>query len=190
MMIRAFVALILPDEVCDQLAGLQAELPAGRIVPRENLHVTLAFIGRQPEPLLAELDLTLAAIAAPALSLRIEGVGGFGPGPRPRSIHAVLRPDPALDGLRRKVENAARGLGIALPARRFVPHVTLARPRAGRVDPPRLERALAAAMDFRLGPFTVHAFALYQSLPGREGPVYEVLASYPLGRDGAAPIPC
>lgn len=180
-MIRAFVALPLPDEVCAQLETLQAVLPDGRMVSPENLHVTLAFLDRQPDALLHELDLELAAIAAPALKLTLDGVGAFGVQP-PRNAHAVVRPDPALDALRRKIEGAARGLGIVLPARRFVPHVTLVRYGSGWVDIPRLERALAEAMVFRAGPFQVGEFVLYESVLGRDGPVYEPLARYPLGR--------
>lgn len=47
---RLFCALRLPDETVEQLVAWQRELPPGRfrVVPRENLHVTLAFIGSLP----------------------------------------------------------------------------------------------------------------------------------------------
>ncbi|MFL5963394.1 MAG: RNA 2',3'-cyclic phosphodiesterase [Gaiellaceae bacterium] len=47
--LRLFCALQLPDETIDDLAAWQeVNLRGGRIVPRENLHVTLAFLGSRP----------------------------------------------------------------------------------------------------------------------------------------------
>src|SRR4029079_7467451 len=53
--IRLFCALTLDDETLDRLVAWQASLPAGnaRVVPRANLHLTLAFLGHRPA---AELD--------------------------------------------------------------------------------------------------------------------------------------
>jgi len=66
---RLFCALRLPDPALDVLSEWQqAEIRAGRPVPREHLHVTLAFLGHRP---VAELESILgalrdsAAIAAP-----------------------------------------------------------------------------------------------------------------------------
>jgi 2'-5' RNA ligase len=44
---RLFCALQLPDEAVERLVAWQRELPPGafRLVPPENLHVTLAFLG-------------------------------------------------------------------------------------------------------------------------------------------------
>ena len=47
--LRLFCALRLPGEVVETLVRWQHEqLSGGRIVPRENLHVTLAFLGSRP----------------------------------------------------------------------------------------------------------------------------------------------
>jgi 2'-5' RNA ligase len=62
--IRLFCALRLPDDVVDELAAWQhAELRGGRVVPRENLHVTLAFLGHRPT---ADLEPVVAALRAAA----------------------------------------------------------------------------------------------------------------------------
>ena len=45
---RAFLALDLPQETRDALIRVQADLPVGRPVPCENLHLTLAFLDEQP----------------------------------------------------------------------------------------------------------------------------------------------
>ena len=67
---RLFLALRLPDDALDEIVAWQAPAFAGadvRIVPREHLHATLAFLGSRPADELPEcpidMDITLAAPA-------------------------------------------------------------------------------------------------------------------------------
>lgn len=178
-MIRAFVAIPLPDEVRAQLAALSLMLPLPRRVAPENMHLTLAFLGELPEPEVEEAHRAFEDIAAPRFMLALRGVGVFGGG-RPRVVHAGTVPEPALDRLHAKVAGAMRRAGLEPEARRFVPHVTLARLKPGEADPVRLEHALLDAAGFAAGPWEVEHFSLYRSQLGRAGPHYEELARYPL----------
>lgn len=179
-MIRAFVAIALPPRARAPLAAAQDRLPASvRRTPEENLHITLAFLGDLPEPDVAEVDLALQALRAPPFGLRLSGVGVFG-GRRPRAVWAGLAPCPALDRLQAAVMHAARAAGVDLPARRFVPHVTLARLPGNAPADAALERWIAdhAGQD---GPeFPVGDFGLWQSRLTRAGAVHTQLARYPL----------
>lgn len=180
-MLRAFVGLAMPDEVSDLLAVAQTGLPAGRPVPAENLHLTLAFLGEQPEPVVEDIHHALDRVAGPPLSLEIEGVGLFGGG-KPRSLHARIRPDAALARLRASVQTAARDAGVSLPREKFVPHVTLARfsrPPQGE-DLLALESWVGRRMDLRSPPFEVGVFVLYRSWLSASGAIYEPLATYSL----------
>src|SRR3954453_11082401 len=53
--VRLFCGLRLPDDAADAIAGWQAGLERGRVVPRDNLHFTLAFLGWQPRSRLDEV---------------------------------------------------------------------------------------------------------------------------------------
>lgn len=184
-MIRAFVALPLALATRQELTLIQFLLPLPQRVEPENLHLTLAFLGTLPEPLLEEAHHALDAIVAGSFTLTLRGLGLFG-GSRPRLVYAAADPNPALTALQRKVATAVRRAGVTLEARRFVPHVTL-----GRFAPPppdatmRLERALAQNATFACTPAPVEDFVLYRSDPGRGGTIYSELARYPL-RGGAA----
>jgi RNA 2',3'-cyclic 3'-phosphodiesterase len=184
--IRAFVGVPLPGAVADALEAAQAGIPAGRAVPFANFHVTIAFLGEQPRPVLEDVHDALDGVRVPRFSLRIEGLGVFG-GPRPRVLFAEVAAEPGLSRLRRKVQRAVHEAGIGLPRERFHPHVTLARFGGDGLrgeDAAEMQAFVARRVGLRAGPFAVDRFILYRSHPGRAGPVYEALAAYPL--EGAA----
>ena len=180
-MIRAFAAIALPGPVTSALTAAQAGLPAGRPVAPENFHLTVAFLGEHPEPVIEDVHLALDGIRAPEFALTLTGAGLFG-GRRPRALYAGVRPEPALSRLRKKVLQAARDAGLHMPRGRYTPHVTLARFNAGLQGDEAAEMRDFAArrMGFTAGPFEVGAFLLIRSTLGRNGPVYEELAAYPL----------
>ena len=180
-MIRAFVGLALPEDIARALVAAQAGLPVGRPVETENLHLTLAFLGEQPRPVLEDLHHALEDIDAAPVSLEIAGLGIFG-GERPRSLHAAVVQDPALSRLRSRVQAAAREAGIALPRERFVPHVTLARfarPPTGE-DLAALQGFVGRRLGLRAGPAQIGEFVLFRSTLHPAGAVYDPLATYPL----------
>jgi 2'-5' RNA ligase len=175
----------MPEAITAALAPVLAALPVGRIVPPENLHLTLAFLGNVPEPLLEEVHFALDALRHPGFDLTLAGLETFG-GARPLSLHIVAAPDPALTALHRRIRSRLHGLGLALERRRFAPHVTIARfARAmGPEEAARIGRFLAAHADLRLAPFRATAFCLCESILTEAGAHYEVLARYPLTASG------
>jgi len=165
---RVFVALGLPgvarSALAEQLARWALLAPAFRWVPAENLHLTLRFVGRVES---AELDLLrdrLRRVRHPRFELALGRLGTFG-GRTPRVVWLGLeRGGPEAASLSRAVEAACGAAGLAPEARRFQPHVTLARSRERTgarltelTEPP----ALAA--------WTAGEFLLYESRP-RPGP--------------------
>jgi 2'-5' RNA ligase len=73
--IRLFCALQLPGETIDELTSWQALcLPRGRIVPPENLHVTLAFLGSRPAGEVPAITASLRAAAASAGPVELQPV--------------------------------------------------------------------------------------------------------------------
>ena len=178
---RSFVAIPVPDDAADRLAEVAAALGAGRAVPPENMHVTLAFLDDQPEQVLSDLSAQLSAIDLPRFEMRIRGLDVFG-GRRPRLLIAGVETSEPLEQLRGKVRAAARAAGITLPRARFRPHVTLARFRRdithGQVQ--RVGAFLASEAAFSAPPFTVRQFAVYQSRLDPGGARYQRLAEVPL----------
>jgi 2'-5' RNA ligase len=178
--IRAFAAIALPEAVRFDLTLVQQGLPVSRAVPPENLHLTLLFLGELPERRLEDMDTAFRQVRAPGFETALAGLGLFG-GSKPRVAYAGVAETPALRHLQAKVETAARGAGHDEPARRFTPHVTLARLPERFAERGRLEAAVAARGGYASDRFQVEDFRLYRSHLAASRATYEELARYPLG---------
>jgi len=70
---RLFVALDIDEAIRERMArfieGVRGFAPGARWVRAESLHITLKFIGEQPENKLAALQSALAAVRSPAFEL-------------------------------------------------------------------------------------------------------------------------
>lgn len=178
-MIRAFLGLDLPPGVHSALAVQQFLLPLPRQAKAAQMHLTLVYLGEQPDAVLQATHEAFAALRPAPFDLALRGLGLFG-GDRPRAAWAGVAPSAALDHLQAKAAQAARRAGADIPHRRFVPHVTL-----GRFPPPaapeamRLERAIAEGAGFAAGPWRVADMVLWQSTATAAGPRHDELARYP-----------
>lgn len=181
-MLRLFAALPVPDRAADRLEGLQIGLE-GRVVPRENLHLTLAFFGELHETTAEDLDAALSRVTGPAPTVQLDGVDAFG-GRKPHAIYAAARPDPGLMALQAKVAQAARSAGVEVRSGRYTPHVTLTRLTAGSVPPAEVAKLLQARAAFLAEPWIARRFELWRSDLGRNGPAYTPLTEYPLEAEG------
>lgn len=174
---RLFTALALPDEVARALQIIQAGVPGAHWQAREQLHLTLRFIGEVDGAEAAAIDDALAAIAAPSLALALKGVGSFG-GKKPRDLWAGADPNAPLLHLNRKIESALQRIGLEPDKRKFTPHVTLARLRnspGGAVADFLTDHALYVSK-----PFDVTGFCLYSSKLTSDGSIYRIEKEYGL----------
>src|SRR5687767_4376349 len=116
---RCFVAVEVPEEVRGLLARVQEALRRAdadvKWVERENVHLTLKFLGELTEEAAARLSGALAAEAArwPPLRLAFGGIGVFPERGAPRVVWAGCAGDlERLAGLARAVERAAEAEGV------------------------------------------------------------------------------
>jgi 2'-5' RNA ligase len=170
--LRLFCALRLPDTVLDALGRWQAEcLGSGRIVPREHLHVTLAFLGSRPA---SELE-TVAGALRDAARQAGEIVFSAQRYRETRSVGMLVLEDETGVGGRLAARLAERleELGVYEREKRpWLPHVTVLRFRS----PPRLQPPMPD-----LGAFSPSDAAVYHSLLRPSGAQYEILETVALG---------
>jgi RNA 2',3'-cyclic 3'-phosphodiesterase len=176
-MIRLFVALALPDVVAEGLALIQSGVPGARWQTRDQLHLTLRFIGDVDGRDASAVDDALSLIEAPGFALQLAGVGEFG-GRAPHALWAGVRDKEPVAFLQRKIETALQRAGLPAEQRKFMPHVTLARLKgtpSGRVMDYLADRALYVG-----APFDVAGFILYSSVLTPNGSLYRAERAYRL----------
>ncbi len=170
--IRLFCALRLPSAALEQLAQWQAGALAGaRAIERENLHLTLAFLGSRPRSDLPAVVEALREAAAGAGELRLR-VHGYR---ETRSAGMLTFTDEGgrATALAGRLQQSLETLGpYRREARPWLPHITVLRFRARPQLRPELP-ALAA-----VAPSDAAVF-ISRLRPG--GAVYEALEAVPLG---------
>ena len=121
---RLFTALCFDDETKNALfaAGKAAENSSGgNFSAKENLHLTLVFIGETERE--DEIRSALSKIEFPAFEFKISGMGTFEKG----IFWAGTEENEKLQNLRKEVFEKLKNLGFEPEEREFVPHITLAR---------------------------------------------------------------
>ena len=121
---RLFIAVQLSEPVRDAICSVQNDLlrlgVRGNYTSRENLHLTLAFIGEYNDPEQV-LDAMLGVPFEP-FELRLDGMGCFGD-----LWWAGLEPSAALEGYVRRLRHALTEAGIPFDSKRFSSHITVLR---------------------------------------------------------------
>ena len=170
--LRLFLALRLPDRVLNRVEVWQrTHLPNVRGVPREHLHITLAFLGHRPAGELESIVGALRDAAAASGEIRLTPMCYR----ETRSVGMVVLEDDRDQAslLAGDVQERLERLGVyRREGRPWLPHLTVAR----WSERPRL----------RLAPPPVRTFvpsdaAAYLSRLHPGGARYEVLESVALG---------
>jgi 2'-5' RNA ligase len=182
---RLFVGAPLPDLVKDYLTGLSGGVMGGRWQTAAQMHLTLRFIGEVDGAKARDIAGNLGHVAAPALTVKLDGIGLFGKMTAPRVLWAGLKPPEGLVHLHDKIDRALVGAGLEPEHRKFTPHITLARfNNRGRHSgiPKGLEMFFATHGKISGHGFAVEEFILYRSHLSDGGAAYEPLARYPLAK--------
>jgi 2'-5' RNA ligase len=182
---RIFIGIKLAAEAKERISEeLQPFRKAGtpmRWTGRDNIHLTLKFIGEAADPLAAKVGAALQA-DFPAMApfrLRLTGFGKFPAGDDLHVFWAGVEVSPELRALFAGVEDALAPLGIARETRPFHPHITLGRNKAP-FNFKSFFALLAEKNSVFVGEWPVSAFQLFSSHLTPAGPEYAILKEIPL----------
>jgi RNA 2',3'-cyclic 3'-phosphodiesterase len=175
---RLFTGLEIPHDVQLALSLKRGGLTGARWIDPENYHITLCFIGDVDNRTANEVTDELDRLSnSDGFRLRLSHLGSFG-GDKPRALYAGVDASPALQRLQAAHERVLRRVGIAPEARRFIPHVSLARLKGTSAI--ELAEFMHQAGHFAPLEFTVGRFVLFSSKASVGGGPYLVEQSYPL----------
>jgi 2'-5' RNA ligase len=193
---RLFIALDIDDAIRERIArfvdGVSPFAPNERWVTPESLHVTLKFVGEQPDTSVDRFRLALQSVAASGMEIHFRGYGFFPTAKSARVFWIGMDAGPQLAALAAAIDDATATLGMPKEDRTFSPHLTLARSRGGSgaprslaTDKPncafeRLQKKLASRPAPEFGTMTPREFFLYQSQLSPKGSKYTKLAAFAL----------
>lgn len=167
---RIFFA-VWPDEAVGKtlhdLAREAQKSCGGRLMRRETLHLTLAFLGDVADDRAADAKRAADAVAAPAFDMTLGQLGYW----KHNRILWAGGASPQLAALAEALGDGLRTAGFRLDARPFVAHMTLLRDARCR-ETPVLAEPVA---------WPVSEFVLVESRLSSAGASYEAIGRWPLG---------
>ncbi|MCX7993862.1 MAG: RNA 2',3'-cyclic phosphodiesterase [Fimbriimonadales bacterium] len=179
---RLFIAALISDEVRAALATacehLQRVAPdrALRWVAPENYHITLLFLGEQPEahvPAIVEA-MTAARTGVAPFVIDVRGLGVFPNWNRPNVLWAGTQR--GVEQLTRIATALEKSLLPTPSGKAFHPHITLARLKTPCRDADgvkkRLHDAVQRMAPASFGAYTLQAISLMQSTLTPDGSLY------------------
>ncbi|HUA15428.1 MAG TPA: RNA 2',3'-cyclic phosphodiesterase [Verrucomicrobiae bacterium] len=193
---RLFIALDIDQAIRDGITrfldGVRGFAPDARWVAPESLHVTLKFIGEQPDAAVESIQSALRNISATKTEILFRGYGFFPTATSARVFWVGMKAGPGLASLAGIIDKTVSSLGVPKEERVFSPHLTLARtgrvsgsPRWQKGNGPnrifqRLQEKLGGLPAPEFGTMTAREFFLYRSQLSPKGSRYTKLAGFPL----------
>ncbi len=159
-------------EIQREIESIGADLKA---VERENLHITMRFLGDIPPHIAEQLVAGLQQVDFKPFRASLHGVGAFPKVAFPRVVWIGVRQGyDELVSMHHLIEEQLRRLGFRPEREAYTPHITLFRVRSGR-GKARLVEAISSHSDQEFGEFEVKAFQLKRSVLTPQGPIYSNL---------------
>ncbi len=172
----------LIDNLRNESQAAADDLAVGlRVVPPDNLHITLKFIGAAAATVLPDIIRAMQqAIAGHhAFTLQLRGAGRF-----QSALWMGVEPNAALSALASALNEALAPLGFAPETKPYRPHLTLARltpsPPPVGAGPPAINLWVTQHQNSHWGTLPVTAVHLYRSDTLPAGVRYTVLSTVPL----------
>lgn len=172
---RLFIAIELPEQLRHQLALLQYPAKEIRWSREEQLHLTLAFLDKQPSSLMEPLCQALSTIEFSPFELTTQDMGCFKGG----ALWLGLEASSPLKNLQQKICRAVTQTGIPLESRRYHPHLTLGR---SKNNPATAVEELQYQLNQQRFSFNVDRFVLKSSRLYQHGAEHQVEAEFIVDR--------
>ncbi|HTZ11987.1 MAG TPA: RNA 2',3'-cyclic phosphodiesterase [Candidatus Margulisiibacteriota bacterium] len=181
---RAFLAIDLPENIRDTLAGIQGELKKGaadvKWVSPGNIHLTLKFLGEINDNQAEKIKAILAETAQhhQAFYIKINSLGAFPKLDYPRVIWAgALEGKAETEAIAAELEEKIIQMGIPKEEKPFACHITLGRVRSS-LNKERLVKAILGLNDSlkkETMEFPAFKITFYKSTLTPNGPLYQIL---------------
>jgi 2'-5' RNA ligase len=175
--IRSFVAVDLNnDHILDNILKIQQTLSRTgadiKPVERENIHITLRFLGEVKQERVQEIIEQMKQVQFERFTVDFRGLGVFPGLHRPTVIWiGIEKGAKELSRIFETLEQGLRALSIRPDSKGFTPHLTIARVKSGR-NRAELVRTISELQDMEFGSMNVDSVKLKKSTLTPKGPIY------------------
>lgn len=187
-MIRLFIALPIEDDALPLLGGVHAAIGSWgsllKVVPPENYHITLKFLGNCDDDLARRIESAFGGlhVGSGEIAFTLRGLGTFPNIKRANVLWCGLETDrEAVRALYGEIERFASAFGFEEERRDFVPHLTLARVRRGKKLSGEVAGYIEGNGETVFGESSFRRVVLFSSQLTSRGPVYSELVALDLG---------
>jgi 2'-5' RNA ligase len=173
---RCFIAIDLPSPIKEYLSQIQLSLPKDdiKLVEKENLHLTLSFLGEIDEYHIERCKQILSEIKFRRFSASLGDIGFFPSRDYIRVVWVSLEPAENIKSLHSEIYDKLRK-EFEIDGR-FESHITLARVRFIRNKQEFVKNISSLKLEKK--EFEADSFALKKSTLTQKGPVYEDVARF------------
>lgn len=187
---RLFLAIEIPLNIREFLASLIDLKPAidgVNIVSKQNLHITLKFLGEVEEKLIPKIKEILHVLTRDfyPFKLKITRPGVFPDRDKPRVIWIGTENKEVLKSLTKRIDESLSVIGFQKETREFKAHITLARVKNHKNGRYLFEKLIdkyrQLSIEHRQFEFSVEEFVLMKSTLTPNGSIYEVIERFNLG---------
>ncbi len=170
--IRAFVSIDIPRNVGDEIEKIQEAIPnfIGKKTKKENLHLTLKFLGEVDENLLEKIKESLSKIKFKKFKTEIDSIGFFSQ----KFLRIIWLHMKNCDELQKEVDKHL--LEMFEKEKRFMGHLTIARVK--KVEDKDNFIKEIKNLKFPKLFFEVNKFKLKKSTLTSRGPLYETIKEF------------
>ena len=177
---RLFIAIDLPEEIKQSLADIKDSFDkdTGKIrwITKENLHITLKFLGEMNKDKQEEVTKILNKITFSPFTLHFSSFGVFPNSDKIRIFWTGLEPKDKLFDLHKIIDTSLSE--HFPPNQNFLAHVTLARIKSLKDKETFLETIHKLKPPSLKTDINIKQFHLYESVLTPGGPVYTKLETF------------
>lgn len=169
---RFFIALEIPEDNQKQLLEIQQRvkqlIPQVRLFSSNKLHLTIAFVGEQPDKLKRPLIEVIkqAVVGIPSFNVTPAYIDAFPKLHNPHTFWIGVKGD--IDKLlliRERVKDRLIFLNLAVDERRYTPHIAIAKINNGFNLKREQEDGLEQIMATHFDPISITSIKLFESIP-------------------------
>ncbi len=148
-------------------------------VERENIHLTLKFLGNVSTSKLEDVKSSLSKLKFPPFSMEIKGAGAFPSLKRMNVIWVGIGEGwSQVELIYEQSEKLLAEVGYSRETRPFSPHITVARVKSAKKRD-EIAALLSHLSDESFGAFSTDHVRLKQSILSSSGPKYSTLLEVP-----------